>query len=96
LRKSAICRYPDVSRQASPGVTPATISDRLSKFFSYEGKRVGINALRSSYVSYMNSEATKNGKQLTVKQKETMAEKMRSSRKYLDEAYLRIFPTGQN
>ncbi len=59
-------KYPDVSRQASP----ATISNRLSTIFSYTGKRVGINALRSSYVSYMNSEVIKNGKQLTVKQKE--------------------------
>jgi hypothetical protein len=52
--------------------------------------------LRSSYVSYENSEAIRNGKQLTVKQKEKMAERMRSSRKYLDEAYLKIFPIAQN
>jgi hypothetical protein len=84
-------KYPDVSHQASP----ATLSERLSLIFSYTGKRVGINALRSSYVSYMNSEAIRNGKQLTVKQKEKMAEKMRSSRKYLDEAYLKIFPIAQ-
>jgi hypothetical protein len=44
----------------------------------------------------MNSEAIRNGKQLTVKQKEKIAERMRSSRKYLDEAYLKIFPTEQN
>ena len=81
-------KYPDVSRQASP----ATLSERLSLIFSYTGKRVGINALRSSYVSYQNSEAIRNGKQLTVKQKEKIAERMRSSRKYLDEAYLKIFP----
>ena len=84
-------KYPDVSHQASP----ATLSERLSLIFSYTGKRVGINALRSSYVSYMNSEAIRNGKQLTVKQKEKIAEKMRSSRKYLDEAYLKIFPIAQ-
>ena len=84
-------KYPDVSRQASP----ATLSERLSLIFSYTGKRVGINALRSSYVSYQNSEAIRNGKQLTVKQKEKMAERMRSSRKYLDEAYLKIFPIAQ-
>ena len=84
-------KFPDVSRRASP----ATLRDRLSIIFSYTGKRVGINALRSSYVSYKNSEAIRNGKQLTVKQKEKMAERMRSSRKYLDEAYLKIFPIAQ-
>jgi hypothetical protein len=63
--------------------------------FNHTGKRVGINALRSSYVFYMNSEAIRNGKQLTVKQKEKMAERMRSSRKDLDEAYLKIFPIAQ-
>ena len=43
----------------------------------------------------MNSEAIKNGKQLSVKDKEKIAIKMRSSRKYLDEAYLKIFPITQ-
>ena len=84
-------KYPDVSRQASIG----TIDDRLNTIFSYTGKRVGVNALRSSYVSYMNSEAIKNGRQLSVKQKDKIAEKMRSSRKYFDESYLKIFPTTQ-
>ena len=84
-------KYPDVSRQAST----ATFSDRLSSIFSYTGKKVGVNALRSSYVSYMNSEAIRNGKQLTVNQKEKIAHRMRSSRKYLDEAYLKIFPAEQ-
>ena len=84
-------KYPDVSHQASP----ATLSTRLSMIFNYTGKKVGINALRSSYVSFENSEAIRNGKQLTVKQKEKMAEKMRSSRKMLDEAYLKIFPIAQ-
>jgi len=84
-------KYPDVSHQASP----ATMSDRLSAIFSYTGKKVGINALRSSYVSFQNSEAIRNGKQLTVKQKEKIAERMRSSRKYLDEACLKIFPIAQ-
>ncbi len=42
--------------------------------------------MRSSYVSYENSKAIKNRKQLTVKQKGKIAERMRTSRKYLDEA----------
>jgi hypothetical protein len=56
--------------------------------FNYTGKKVGINALRSSCVSFINSEAIKNGKQLTVNQKDKIAEKMRSSRQSFDEAYL--------
>lgn len=50
-------KYPDVSTQ----VSPATLTMRLSKIFEYTGKNVGINALRSSYVSYTNSEAIKMG-----------------------------------
>jgi hypothetical protein len=84
-------KYPDVSRQASP----ATLSTRLSMIFNYTGKKVGINSLRSSYVSFKNSEAIKNGKQLTVNQKDKIAEKMRSSRQCFDEAYLKIFPITQ-
>ena len=75
-------KYPDVSQQAST----ATLSDRISKIFSYTGKNVGVNSLRSSYVSFMNSEAIKNGKQLSVKQKDKIAERMRSSRQYFEES----------
>ena len=84
-------KYPDVSSQAST----ASLSDRLNNIFSYTGKRVGINALRSSYVSYRTSESIKNGKQLSLKDKEKIAINLRSSRKYLDEAYLKIFPITQ-
>ncbi len=64
--------------------------------FNYTGKSVGINALRSSNVSHENSESIRNGKQLTVKQKEKRAERRLSSRKYLDEAYSKIFPIAQD
>ena len=84
-------KYPDVSSQAST----ASLSDRLNNIFSYTGKRVGINALRSSYVSYRTSESIKNGKQLSLKDKEKIAINLRSSRKYLDEAYLKIFSITQ-
>jgi hypothetical protein len=43
----------------------------------------------------MNSEAIKNGKQLTVNQKDKIAEKMRSSRQCFDEANLKLFPITQ-
>ena len=53
---------------------------------------VSVNTFRSFYVSYVNREAIKNGKQLTMKQKEKIAYRMRTSVKYLDSAYLKIFP----
>lgn len=81
-------KYPDVSQQA----TPQALDDRLLKLFAFTGKMVSVNSLRSSYVSYRNSEAIKNGRQLTVNDKNEIAKRMRTSRKYLDEAYLKIFP----
>jgi hypothetical protein len=85
-------KYPDVSKP----VSVSTLETRLCSIFAFTGKRVSVNSLRSAYVSYMNSEAIKNGKQLTVNQKEKIAYKMRTSRKYLDEAYLKIFPIAQD
>lgn len=85
-------KYPDVSTQASV----STLETRLTSLFLFTGKSVSVNSLRSSYVSYMNSEAIKNGKQLSVNQKEKIAYKMRTSRKYLDEAYLKIFPIARD
>jgi len=81
-------KYPDVSKQA----TPQSLDDRITKIFAFTGKMVSVNTFRSSYVSYVNREAIKNGKQLTMKQKERLAFKMRTSVKYLDSAYLKIFP----
>ena len=71
-----ISTFPDVSKQA----TTDTLSNRISKMFQFTGKNVSVNVFRSSYVSYMNSEAIKNGKQLTVKEKEKIAYRMRSSK----------------
>ena len=84
-------KYPDMTLQASV----SALDDRLKGLFTDTGKSVSVNSLRSSYVSFMNSEAIKNGKQLSVKQKENIALKMRTSRKYLDEAYLKIFPIAR-
>ena len=82
-------KYPDVSRQASV----STLTERLRSIFRYTGKQVGINALRSSYVSQVNHDTIRKGGQLSVNMKEKLAYRMRTSRKYLDEAYLKIFPT---
>jgi len=84
-------KYPDVSSKA----TAQSLDDRITKMFAFTGKSVSVNTFRSSYVSYVNSEAIKNGRQLTVKEKEKIAYRMRTSRKYLDEAYLKIFPIAK-
>ena len=55
--------------------------------------RVGVNALRSSYYSFVNQEAVLRGKILTMSQKKAIAEKMRTSVQYLDGNYLK---TQQN
>ena len=81
-------KYPDVSNQA----TPQSLDDRITKLFAFTGKMVSVNTFRSSYVSYMNREALKKGRLLTMNQKEKIAERMRTSVKYLDSAYLKIFP----
>ena len=82
-------KYPNVSLKASS----KSLDDRIVKIFAKTGKRVGVNSLRSSYVSYRNSEAIKHGKQLSYKEKDVIAHRMRTSVKYLDEAYLKIFKT---
>ena len=84
-------KYPDVSNQA----TPQSLDDRIKKIFSFTGKMVSVNTFRSSYVSYVNREAMKSGRLLSVKEKEKIAKRMRTSRKYLDEAYLKIFPLAK-
>jgi hypothetical protein len=50
-------KYPDVSRQASV----STLTERLRSIFRYTGKQVGINALRSSYVSQVNHDTIRRG-----------------------------------
>ena len=84
-------KYPDVSQPAKV----ETLTSRIANIFSFTGKNVSVNTFRSSYISWVNSEAIKNGKQMTIKDKEKLAYRMRTSRRVLDEAYLKIFPMEQ-
>ena len=61
-------KYPDVSTQASVGA----LDERLSKLFKFTGKSISVNSLRSSYVSFLDSEAIVNGKQLTLNKKKKL------------------------
>ena len=69
----------------------ASLDARLNALFAFTGKRVSVNSLRSSYVCYMVHQAMVKGKLLSVKEKNKIAEKMRSSRKYFDESYTKRF-----
>jgi hypothetical protein len=75
--------YPKVDKMASQ----KSLDTRLSELFSHTGKNVSVNSLRSSYVSHMVHRGMIRGKLLSVKEKNKIADRMRSSRKYLDESY---------
>jgi hypothetical protein len=66
--------------------TIQTLSKRLIKMFDFTGKNVGVNSLRSSYATYQDRN------KMTIKEKEALAKKMRTSRKYLDMNYIKILP----
>jgi hypothetical protein len=79
--------FPNLSKKASE----ASLDTRLKDLFSHTDKNVSVNSLRSSYVSYMVHQGMLKGKLLSVKEKNKIAERMRSSRKYLDESYTKLF-----
>ena len=62
------------------------LSRRIIKMFDFTGKNVGVNSLRSSYATYQDRN------RMTVKEKDELAKKMRTSRKYLDLNYIKILP----
>ena len=78
--------YPNLSKKASE----ASLDARLRSLFYFTGKNVSVNSLRSSYVSYMVHQGLVRGKLLSVKEKEKIAKRMRSSRKYIDESYTKL------
>ena len=80
-------KYPDLTKKASEN----SLDGRLRSLFHFTGKSVSVNSLRSSYVSYMVQQGYMRGKLLSVKDKENMAKRMRTSRKYIDESYTKLF-----
>jgi hypothetical protein len=84
--------YPNISKQASV----SSLDDRLSGLFktNFPNLNISINSFRSSYVSYIYSERAIRGKQLSVNEKNKIAEKMRTSSLYLDLAYNKIIDDG--
>ena len=81
-------KYPNIDEKASV----ASLQNRLKTLFQYTGLDISVNSLRSSYVSYEFNNSVKQGKLLNINQQEKLAIQMKTSRKYLNEAYLKIFP----
>ena len=84
-RQYVFTNYDDINKKAEV----QNLSRRIIKIFNFTGKNVGVNSLRSSYATYQDKD------RMTVKQKEVLAKKMRTSRKYLDLNYIKILPNTQ-
>ena len=84
-RQYVFTNYDDINKKAEV----QNLSRRIIKIFNFTGKNVGVNSLRSSYATYQDKD------RMTVKQKEALAKKMRTSRKYLDLNYIKILPNTQ-
>ena len=61
------------------------INKRILKMFKFTNKNIGTNSIRSSYTTFQNQ-----NKQLSVAEKDKLAIKMRTSRRYLDEHYIKL------
>lgn len=61
------------------------INKRLISIFKFTNKNIGTNSIRSSYATYRNQ-----SKQLSVAEKDALAKQMRTSRRYLDEHYIKL------
>ena len=81
--------YPDLTKKASLGEN--SLDSRLRSLFYFTDKIVLVYSLRSFYVSHVVHQGLLRGKFLSVKEKETIAKQMRSSRKYIDESYTKSF-----
>ena len=84
-RRYVFTNYDNIDEKAQV----QNLSRRLTKFFNFTNKNVGVNSLRSSYATYQDRN------RMTVNQKEELAKKMRTSRRYLDLNYIKILPNTQ-
>jgi hypothetical protein len=66
-------------------VKPVNISNRFKVIFKDYNKKIGVNALRSSYISYKLKNPC-----ISYNEKEAIATKMRTSIKQIDQSYKKI------
>ena len=80
-REAVFTQYSNRKEQIKIG----GINKRLISIFKFTNKNVGTNSIRSSYATYRNQ-----SKQLSVAEKDALAKQMRTSRRYLDEHYIKL------
>ena len=78
--------YPDVSKKA----LTSFLDDRLRYLFREYGVSVGVNVIRSSYVSHFYNDYVKRKKKVSYKEQQTLATKMRTSVEHLLLSYNKI------
>lgn len=84
---TSIDEFPDMSNK----VVISTLNVRLGQLFKDTSYKVGVNMLRSSYITYV-----KNSKNLSYNDMNNTARLMRTSRECMDRNYYKIVPSCEN
>ena len=82
--------FTDYNNKNKP-ITIHGLYKRMINLFSFTNKHVGVNILRSSYLTYQAEQ-----KQLTVKGKKKLATLMRTRKDKIDDHYIKIMPQKEN
>ena len=82
--------FTDYNNKNKP-ITKHGLYKRMINLFSFTNKHVGVNILRSSYLTYQAEQ-----KQLTVKGKKKLATLMRTRKDKIDDHYIKIMPQKEN
>jgi hypothetical protein len=80
-RKYVFTNYDDIKTKAKVG----NLSKRITKIFAFTNKNVGVNSLRSSHATYIDKI-----KRLSNAEKNQLAKKMRTSKRYLNDSYIKV------
>ena len=82
--------FTDYNNKNKP-ITIHGLYKRMINLFSFTNKHVGVNILRSSYLTYQVEQ-----KRLTVKDKKKLATLMRTRKDKIDDHYIKIMPQKEN
>ena len=82
--------FTDYNNKNKP-ITIHGLYKRMINLFSFTNKRVGVNILRSSYLTYQAEQ-----KRLTVKDKKKLATLMRTRKDKIDDHNIKIMPQKEN
>ena len=67
----------------------------MVNLFAFTGQRVGVNILRSSYLTYQSQLRQAQGKILTVADKKKLATLMRTRKDKIDTHYIKDIPQNE-